>query len=450
MSSEGSKLCAICELVFKDETNKALYDYYLKASNNSKTLEEVKTIYEICGYLPEVFAHEVVCRLLKENDELETVIDLFNRFCESQCIPIDINAIMLYALEYVDKKHQNVIRSSLEVFNGEIRYAYLNYNEKPIFPHNENGESFVDTYCYCSDDALFVGSVAKKMKAIEPDNTIMIDPELLKTQGYIGHYNGRAISAEEAFSRIVKSIIITRDYNKLVITLPAYFNYTTAFPIIRAVHNSGVEIVDVISHAHAIVEYIERDKEFQLRREEKIIIVNICKKSVYIDLVHWKYGELIICKSYEYSGGYSEVNELIASYLVWERNDHADSLRFFAGLGIEEALYKADKIRKKLVINDDLTVQLFSIVDGLPRRITITREVLSDVCNDYITQLLSSLESTLSEVKLEERINSKVVIVGNGVEALLLQKILQNKKFDAFYYSDEIIAEGALLVNRNI
>ena len=103
-----------------------------------------------------------------------------------------------------------------------------------------------------------------------------------------------------------------------------------------------------------------------------------------------------------------------------------------------------------MVKNDDVTAQLFSIVDGSPRRLTITREELSDVCDDYITQLLSKFESTLKELKLEERINSKVVIVGNGVEALLLQKILQNKKFDAFYYSDEIIAEGALLVNRNI
>ena len=450
VSSEGSKLCAICELVFKDETNKALYDYYLKASNNSKTLEEVKTIYEICGYLPEEFVREVVCRLLKENGELETVIDLFNKFCESHNIPIDINATIQYALEYVDEKRQNVIRSSLEVFNGEIRYAYLNEKEEAVFPQKENGESFVDTYCYCSDDVLLVGSDAKEMNVIEPDNTIMIDPGLLKIQGKIGNFNGRALSAEEALSRIIKSIIKTRDYNKLVLTLPTYFNYTTAFPIMRAVHNSGVEIVDVISHAAAIVEYLKGDQKVQFRREEKIIIVYISKKSVYFDLVQWKFGDLIICNSYEYSYGYSEVNELIANYILCERNNHADSLRFFAGLGIEENLHKADTIRKKLVKNDDVTAQLFSIVDGSPRRLTITREELSDVCDDYITQLLSKFESTLKELKLEERINSKVVIVGNGVETLLLQKVLQNKEFDACYYSDEIIAEGALLVSRNI
>jgi|GEM_PF-1559455 len=87
ISGSGSKLCGQCELTFKDEESKALYDNYLLYHKQKAVLEKVREIYDISGEICMEQFDGFVIQLTEILKDKHLSADILGAFCKIEKIP---------------------------------------------------------------------------------------------------------------------------------------------------------------------------------------------------------------------------------------------------------------------------------------------------------------------------------------------------------------------------
>lgn len=86
VSGNGSKLCGHCELAFKDESSKNIYDEYLKFCKRKAVLDEVKNIAIISGELSAQQADMFIGQLTELFKDRKLSNDVLVAFCKAEKI----------------------------------------------------------------------------------------------------------------------------------------------------------------------------------------------------------------------------------------------------------------------------------------------------------------------------------------------------------------------------
>lgn len=87
ISGTGSKLCGQCELVFKDESSKAVYDRYLEYTRRKAILDDAKSIADITGELRPEQWDEYVGQLTQVFKDRKLAEEVLIAFCKVERIP---------------------------------------------------------------------------------------------------------------------------------------------------------------------------------------------------------------------------------------------------------------------------------------------------------------------------------------------------------------------------
>jgi len=93
ISGSGSKLCAQCELVFKDESSKTVYDNYLEYTYGKAILDEIKGIAEISGELSEEQGKAFIEQLTEIFKDEKPAIEVLVAFCKIEKIQYNPSGI---------------------------------------------------------------------------------------------------------------------------------------------------------------------------------------------------------------------------------------------------------------------------------------------------------------------------------------------------------------------
>ena len=91
ISGTGTKLCASCELVFKDENNKRMYDDYLVYVGCHKTFEYTKGVAEITGRLTSEQMSDLIEQLTKYGADKQEAEDILIAFCKMENISYSLD-----------------------------------------------------------------------------------------------------------------------------------------------------------------------------------------------------------------------------------------------------------------------------------------------------------------------------------------------------------------------
>ncbi len=86
ISGTGNKLCAYCDIVFKDDTSKEAYDKYLEYIKRKSILDDAKSIAEISGKLTTEQGDEIIGQLTQIFRDRKIAEDLFVAFCRVEGI----------------------------------------------------------------------------------------------------------------------------------------------------------------------------------------------------------------------------------------------------------------------------------------------------------------------------------------------------------------------------
>ena len=86
ISGTGSKLCGQCELTFKDESSKAVYDAYLDFCKRKAILDDLKNVTEISGGLSENQADIYIGQLVHLFGSRKLAEDIVTAFCKIEKI----------------------------------------------------------------------------------------------------------------------------------------------------------------------------------------------------------------------------------------------------------------------------------------------------------------------------------------------------------------------------
>ncbi len=86
VSGTGSKLCAHCQVVFKDDTSKEIYDKYLGYIKRKSILDDAKSIADISGELTAEQGEEIIGQLTQIFRDRKTAQELLTAFCRVEKI----------------------------------------------------------------------------------------------------------------------------------------------------------------------------------------------------------------------------------------------------------------------------------------------------------------------------------------------------------------------------
>ena len=82
VSGTGSKLCGQCDIIFKDNNNKELYDKYLEYMKRKSILDDTKSIAEISGELTTEQGDEIIDQLTQVFRDRKIAEDVLTAFCK--------------------------------------------------------------------------------------------------------------------------------------------------------------------------------------------------------------------------------------------------------------------------------------------------------------------------------------------------------------------------------
>lgn len=88
VSGTGSKLCGQCEVAFRDDGSKDVYDKYLEYSRRRAILDEAKSIADISGELSADQAQDFIAQLTALCKDRALSQDLLTAFCKTEKIPM--------------------------------------------------------------------------------------------------------------------------------------------------------------------------------------------------------------------------------------------------------------------------------------------------------------------------------------------------------------------------
>ena len=90
ISGSGSKLCGQCELTFKDEASKELYDKFLEYQKRKAILDEVKNIADVVTKLGVQHAEDALVKLTELFKDYKLAQEVLMAFCKVENIAIEL------------------------------------------------------------------------------------------------------------------------------------------------------------------------------------------------------------------------------------------------------------------------------------------------------------------------------------------------------------------------
>ncbi|MCX8058856.1 MAG: molecular chaperone DnaK [Spirochaetes bacterium] len=328
-------------------------------------------------------------------------------------------------------------------YNGEVKLILNEFGEK-ITPSvvyiNENGE-------------ILVGSRAKNMRLLHPDNTISSVKRLMGTN-HIFKIGDCEYSPEQISSYILKylkdaaSNYIGEDIFEAVITVPAYFNDNQRKATIDAGKLAGLEVKRIINEPTAsCLAYGLSKKNFN-----GIVLVYDFGGGTFdvsiLDIGEGVYNVISTCGDNKLGGidfDKSIVEVVCQNFLDDTGIDlHEDR---FAMQKLYEECEKA-KISLSTLEKVRITIPFISANKKGPLHLDyeLTRKDFEEMISQHVDYTIKLVEKAILDANLELTSIDKVLLVGGSSNIPLVKERLSNlfgNKIDFSIKPDECVSIGA-------
>jgi molecular chaperone DnaK len=317
------------------------------------------------------------------------------------------------------------------------------------------GKAFPSYVAFTKDGELLVGEPARRQAVTNPEGTIIAIKRKMGTD-YKVKINDKEYTPQQISAFILQKIkrdaeaFLGDRVEKVVVTVPAYFNDAQRQATKDAGSIAGLEVVRIINEPTAAALAYGIDKA---GKEEKILVFDFGGGTLDCTIMEFGEGVFeVMSTSGDTQLGGTDMDEALVNYIVSEfkaGNSIDLSGDKMAMIRVKEAAEKA-KIELSSTLETDINLPFITADAAGPKHllIKITRAKLEELVKPIVEKCRGPLEQAISDAKLTPNDISKIIMVGGPTRMPMVQKFVEDyagKKVERGIDPMECVAMGAAI-----
>lgn len=316
------------------------------------------------------------------------------------------------------------------------------------------GKAFPSYVAFTKDGQVLVGEPARRQAVTNPDGTIAGVKRKMGTDYKIKVF-GREYTPEEISAQILRKIksdaeaYLGESVEKVVITVPAYFNDNQRQATKDAGTIAGLDVVRIINEPTAAALAYGLDKS----GDQKLMVFDLGGGTLDVTIMEIGEGVFEVrSTSGDTQLGGRDMDELLMEYVLddFKRGTGIDLRKdSMAMQRIREAVELA-KIELSSVLQTTINLPYITADATGPKHLsmTVTRAKLEDLVRDVVERCRVPMIQALKDSKLEKSQIDKIVLVGGPTRMPVIQEFVKTflgKDIERGVDPMECVAMGAAI-----
>ncbi|MBI5309026.1 MAG: molecular chaperone DnaK [Planctomycetes bacterium] len=317
------------------------------------------------------------------------------------------------------------------------------------------GKAFPSYVAFTKDGEKLVGEPARRQAVSNPEGTIYAIKRKMGTD-YKVNVRGKSFTPQQISSFILQKIkqdaeaFLGERVEKVVITVPAYFNDNQRQATKDAGTIAGLDVVRIINEPTAASLAYGLDK---VEESQKILVFDLGGGTLDCTIMDFGQGVFeVVSTSGDTQLGGTDMDNTIVDYLVAEfKKEYGIDIKNdkMAMQRLREAAEKA-KIELSTTLTTDINLPFLTADASGPKHFThaITRAKLEQLVLSIVNRCGQSVEQALKDAKLTPNDIHKVILVGGPTRMPIVQKFVEEyagKKIERGIDPMECVAMGAAI-----
>ncbi|MEK6729683.1 MAG: molecular chaperone DnaK [Planctomycetota bacterium] len=317
------------------------------------------------------------------------------------------------------------------------------------------GKAFPSYVAFTKDGEKLVGEPARRQAVSNTEGTIYAIKRKMGTD-YKVNIRGKSFTPQQISSFILQKIkqdaeaFLGERVEKVVITVPAYFNDNQRQATKDAGTIAGLDVVRIINEPTAASLAYGLDK---VEESQKILVFDLGGGTLDCTIMDFGQGVFeVVSTSGDTQLGGTDMDNTIVDYLVAEfKKEYGIDIKNdkMAMQRLREAAEKA-KIELSTTLTTDINLPFLTADATGPKHFThaITRAKLEQLVSSIVNRCGQSVEQALKDAKLTPNDIHKVILVGGPTRMPIVQKFVEDyagKKIERGIDPMECVAMGAAI-----
>ncbi|KAJ3666535.1 hypothetical protein Zmor_001974 [Zophobas morio] len=237
--------------------------------------------------------------------------------------------------------------------------------------------------------------------------------------------------------------------NKVVITVPAYFNVTQREVTLAAAKDAGFTVLKLLNEptAAALAYYFDND----ITENHISLVYDLGGGTFDVAILQKKADNVeVLCVDGDCQLGGHDLDNCILNYIVEVlRKDYRYNAKIDPGAK-RRLRNKCEEAKKDLSSANKALITINGMVPKHPRIIiTLTRSVFEEKASKLFKKTIDILHNCLVESKISKQSIQEVILCGGSTRIPKIQKMISDyfggKQLNNSIHPDECVAEGAAL-----
>jgi len=274
-------------------------------------------------------------------------------------------------------------------------------------------------------DSQWVGQQAKNRRAAFPSETVGSIKRIMGKDTAIG-IGSRSYSPPEISSRILRCLTdraserLGQRVEKVVITVPAYFDDAQRRATIRAGELAGLEVVRIVNEPTAAALVYDHVPEEDGPQSPYVLVYDLGGGTFDVSVLEIK-GEIkeVLASNGDTSLGGDDFDNRLKDYLLDQLKQQAGKKPIKEDIGLRVRLLDIAE-RAKIALSDQPFVRVHEVavtmVDGQPLSLDfdLSRELFQSITVDLIDRTMEKVKEALNEAHIEAEEVGKLILVGGA------------------------------------
>lgn len=316
------------------------------------------------------------------------------------------------------------------------------------------GKMFPSFVAFTKDGQLLVGEPARRQAVSNPEGTIMAAKRKMGSDFKYKIY-GKDYTPQQISAFILQKIkrdaeaFLGEMVNKVVITVPAYFNDNQRTATKDAGKIAGLDVVRLVNEPTAASMAYGLDKG----GEYKILVFDLGGGTLDVTIMEFGDGTFnVLSTSGDTQLGGTDMDNLIIKWVIEEfkKQDGMDLNEDATAMQrIREAAEKA-KIELSTVLETEINLPYLSATNRGPKHLLLklSRAKLEQLTESIIKRCVHPVEQALKDANLKKDDIKKIILVGGPTRMPIIQKFIEEKagkKVERGVDPMECVAMGAAI-----
>lgn len=336
--------------------------------------------------------------------------------------------------------------------------AHLDSGGRPWTIPNAEGDLLTPSVVLFESSSVVVGKEAVKASGLEPERIAQFVKRDMGSSVF-----SKAINGEHLPPEVIQSLILEKlkrdaevklgPFQKVVITVPAYFNEPRRKATQDAGHLAGLEVLDIINEptAAAIAFGVEQGfltPKGEAKQAEKLLVYDLGGGTFDVTLMDLdgKNCTVLATAGDVYLGGI-DWDQRIVDFVAEQFQAK------FRGIdprtnpaGLQRLLREAEDAKRTLSARESTTIAFEYAGQGL--RLVLGRQQFEEMTNDLLERTRFTTRNLLKEAGLGWDAITRLLLVGGSSRMPMIQHMLEEesgRKVDRSLSFDEAVAHGAAI-----